>query len=779
MRRQDTLSYQTRLETPLTLVKGARNNEIKGYSTIGKIFELIQDENNKKLVEFSNQLLKAKKTSAPQYRKLKENNCPGFILGHFKERNDNGCAQYTPLLGFDIDNLSTHRIRSLLDKCKESPHIFAAFPSPSHQGMRLLLWCDSTQQTHKVMYKAGCEYLSNVFNLPTKRTETGYIDTSTKNLSRIWFYTHVPSENFYINLESTVFVAKRTYPQFGGTKPPTHYIHADSINGISLTEDEKVRLVQGMAKRRNIPDGRNNYIHFFAHLLREHGISEQRVYSECLEYAEPDFTPSEIKDTVRKAVAAAEVGKFSDQQLLRYKMQIEGGQPSKQPEVKQPVNQEMTVENKWSDFRYVGDYFFERIPIINETGRIVGYELVDRQKQTLQNRFPSDFKNLLEHLRKSYYHGFTNRPDNFDYEECYEIKGKRFYNRYSEVLYRPRAGDCTNTLNMIKHIFGEEKVAYNGQEFSRFTLGLDYVQLLLTNPIQKLPVLILYSKERGTGKSTFPIWLNKILGNNSVKVSSDSFSSDFNESFADKLLIYCDETLLDKKPQAERIKDLSTSPVFLVNPKGRKTYTIPFFAKFIFTSNNKNMIYVDKDSERFWIIEVQKLENDDSNFVKKLEQEIPAFLHFIKNRKLVSTKESRMHFHKDLIRTEAFYQTVAENEPKDVVELRESIEELFRALYEEGKNVSEIRMPLKDINQEFFNGRREKKWIKKILIEYFNLKNKDGQPHADPQERGEYFILEKRYNGKFEDDRIIEKGYNGRPYVFKVSDFCPDLVSSS
>lgn len=56
---------------------------------------------------------------------------------------------------------------------------------------------------------------------------------------------------------------------------------------------------------------------------------------------------------------------------------------------------------------------------------------------------------------------------------------------------------------MIEHIFGEQ-----------YELGMDYLQLLYLQPVQKLPILLLVSEERNTGKSTFLNFLKALFQNN-------------------------------------------------------------------------------------------------------------------------------------------------------------------------------------------------------------------------------------------------------------------------
>jgi Family of unknown function (DUF5906) len=136
--------------------------------------------------------------------------------------------------------------------------------------------------------------------------------------------------------------------------------------------------------------------------------------------------------------------------------------------------------------------------------------------------------------------------------------------------------------------------------------------------------------------------------------------------------------LLERKRDAERIKAMSTAKQMSVNPKGSAQYTIDFFCKFIFNSNNKRMIYVSRHDERFWIVKVNPfVGKDNPNLLEEMIAEIPAFIHYLKNRPLSTAQESRMWFHPSLIRTDALEEAVKVNEPQEASDLRERIRDMF------------------------------------------------------------------------------------------------------
>jgi len=418
------------------------------------------------------------------------------------------------------------------------------------------------------------------------------------------------------------------------------------------------------------------------------------------------------------------------------------------------------IAPEWANkVKWIGDDFFELEEVPTAYGD-TQLTLLKRNKSTLVDRYGKHFFKKLP-----YYKGFCNVPDHFNYQQTYND----FYNRYFPFIHQRKKGECDETIKFIQHIFGTQKITYKKEKYSSWELGLDYVKLLLENPTQMLPVLILYSAENATGKSTFGKWLRLIFNHNTVQIGNNDFDSDFNDHYADKLLIICEEALLQRKAQAEKIKSMSTSNRMLVNPKGSKHFEIDFFGKFIFMTNNPKMIYMNQYDERYWVLQVPKPREDNPTLLQKLEKELPAFLYHIKQRELSTTYQSRMWFHHSMIRTEAFRATVQANEPGHARELRKSLQEYF---LDHGDDV--LMMPLKVVNEAFFKGRLEKTWLTELVKDYMGAKPLiDPETGKSKQTRGYYFRTDKEMNLETQviEEKRIKMGWNGRPYVFYRRDF--------
>ncbi len=266
-----------------------------------------------------------------------------------------------------------------------------------------------------------------------------------------------------------------------------------------------------------------------------------------------------------------------------------------------------------------GDYIEEKIPWSYETLR-------------------QDYgKNNLPEIDK--YDGFCIIPDHIDYKQ---VHGK-YLNQYEPINHAPVEGDFPYIRSFLTHIFGEQ-----------LELGLDYLQILYMKPTQMLPILLLVSNERNTGKTTFLRFLKMIFGKNATFNSNEDFRSQFNADWAHRLLVLVDELLLNKMEDTEKIKNLSTAGDYKMEAKGKDRKEIEFFAKFVLCSNNeKNPIIIPKEEVRFWVRKINPIEKDNIYLRSYMMKEIPHFLHFLLNRELSTKNESRMWFNPSLLETSA------------------------------------------------------------------------------------------------------------------------------
>ena len=309
------------------------------------------------------------------------------------------------------------------------------------------------------------------------------------------------------------------------------------------------------------------------------------------------------------------------------------------------------------------------------------------------------------------YDGFCTVPDHVGYKP---IVGK-FLNLYEPISHVPVQGDFPCIRSLVEHIFGEQ-----------YELGMDYLQLLYLYPVQKLPILLLVSEERNTGKSTFLNFLKAVFQNNVTFNTNEDFRSQFNSDWAGKLLIMVDEVLLNRREDSERLKNLSTTLSYKVEAKGKDRDEIGFFAKFVLCSNNERLpVIIDAGETRYWVRKIVPLRSDDTDFLQKLKAEIPTFLHFLQHRQLFTEKESRMWFDPKRLETDALRKIIRSNRNRLEIEMAELLLDIMASV-----DVSSVSFCLNDIIPLLVCSqvKVEKSQVRKVVQECWKLAPASNSP---------------------------------------------------
>ncbi len=386
----------------------------------------------------------------------------------------------------------------------------------------------------------------------------------------------------------------------------------------------------------------------------------------------------------------------------------------------------------------VGTTYYKLI----ERPQISGDKITSLVKWSRETIVQDHGKKIIYDIPK--YDGFCCIPNHLNYQKTVE----NFYNTYNEIPYQPSVSkvsvdEIPFSISFLQHIFGNQ-----------VDLGLDYLKILLENPTQILPILCLVSKERATGKTTFLKWMKEIFGRNMTYIKGDSFNSQFNSDWASMLLIAIDEVFFDRKEITERLKYLSTTNKDKLENKGKDREEIDFFGKFILCSNNEdNFIQIDENEIRFWVLKINPIKLENTEFLQNLISEIPQFLSFLIHRKFHSQKKSRMWFSPDEIKTKALQKLVFKNGNKLEAKIVELLYEFF-----ESNEVQEISVVPQDIlnmlNRMFRQLNFSRNDVRTILKDKWKL---------EPQKNGlTYIRYDIDYSGNFCENNAV-----GR--YFKIS----------
>lgn len=228
----------------------------------------------------------------------------------------------------------------------------------------------------------------------------------------------------------------------------------------------------------------------------------------------------------------------------------------------------------------------------------------------------------------------------------YQKRVGEFYNLYHKLSYLEKMspGEWPTIRALLEHIFGKQ-----------YDCILEYLSVMFQYPEQPLPIILLVSRSRSTGKSTFLHLLKLIFEDNCTSVESSGFRSQFNNSWITKLVVEIDEAFLNKKEDSETIKFLSTSRTTQMESKGKDRKEVRIFLKFVLCSNNvDNPVFIEPEEDRYWCVEVPPLEHHDSDIVEKMKAEIPAFAYFLSKQELHRPRDGgRMWFNTKRLETDA------------------------------------------------------------------------------------------------------------------------------
>lgn len=285
----------------------------------------------------------------------------------------------------------------------------------------------------------------------------------------------------------------------------------------------------------------------------------------------------------------------------------------------------------------------------------------------------------------SKFDNFAIVPDNFDHQP---VIGN-CYNLYHPFPHVPKEGSWEWTEVLMRHVFGDQ-----------YDLGMRYLQVMYLHPTRMLPILVLVSKERQTGKSTFINWINMLFGDNATIISPEDLANSFNYSYATSNVICVEETLIEKVHTVEKLKAMSTGKFISVNQKFVSQYKVPFYGKFILSSNNEDKFArVDQEEIRFFIRKLSTPTTYNHGIEDNLLKEIPAFLHHLTTLPPVDFTRDRTAFTPSELSNKALDSVKKESRSGLYKELKILIEDFF---LNESYGVEEFYADPISIKQKWF-----------------------------------------------------------------------------
>lgn len=320
---------------------------------------------------------------------------------------------------------------------------------------------------------------------------------------------------------------------------------------------------------------------------------------------------------------------------------------------------------------------------------------------------------FIEQLMR--YDDFINEPS---WNGTYQRVLRNCYNLCYPFRWEKKEGPICETVKFLKHVFGGQATPEQNIEGDPFTIALDWLTIFHRDPKQPLPVIVLVSRENETGKSTFMKWLRNLYGpNNAVILSNEEFKMKFNAHYVSKALIMVDEGFLDaeKKSEKERLKKLVTSDTAYIEFKGADLKLINYYAKIIISSNDDDRVMkIEEEENRWFVIKVPRVAKKDPDLERKMEAEMPAWVHFISTREVYHQRKSRLWFQSELIITDQFRKIVENTRNRIDRVFEDWMREQFR-LY----RLPYIKYGINQLVQVFNDMNTNKYKVDKIELRYY------------------------------------------------------------
>ena len=367
------------------------------------------------------------------------------------------------------------------------------------------------------------------------------------------------------------------------------------------------------------------------------------------------------------------------------------------------------------NFIRIRDDYYKIVKRPDKSGKLYK-DLLRLSKTTITDDYT---KGVLKYINK--YDDFTLVASHINYQQV--ING--FYNQYHEVTHKPTQGDYVNIFHILTHIFGESHIDFI----------LDYIQILYTNPNQCLPIILIESEEKNTGKTTFSNLLYWIFQFNAMKLGNGDLHSDFSGFWLQRLLLIVDETSLEKQGVTQMLKRLSTETGKVIsNEKNKAQREVDFIGKFVMLSNDAGKaLPIERGDPRWAVFKAstfaEKGYKDDPQISQKIQQEIPAFLHFLMNRTIIHPLKSRMYFDPEVYRTSQLMLYYDNSISLVAQAIRQLVKDTFAMFPDE----TELRFSITNIMDELKGNIRflEKEKVRKALDIELKIKQSEKKARYD------------------------------------------------
>jgi hypothetical protein len=199
---------------------------------------------------------------------------PAFTISatYKNKRKKENIESYSGLLHLDYDKLDN--VKEVKAKVISIPYTYAAFISPSGNGLKVLVKCNNDMSAHIYTFNALRGYYDSLLGVKS--------DRSVKDILRLCFVSYDP--DLYLNEDAKVF-EHQSYPN----------------NETKSQKDIKWVWDFTSNKQQFIEGNRNKFIHLFACNANRFDYDINETLNYAYTYNDSTFNKEEIERTVKSA----------------------------------------------------------------------------------------------------------------------------------------------------------------------------------------------------------------------------------------------------------------------------------------------------------------------------------------------------------------------------------------------------------------------------------------------------------------------------------------------
>ncbi|MBF9255014.1 DUF3874 domain-containing protein [Pontibacter sp. 172403-2] len=271
-------------------------NQITENLPIGQILRRIQSGVYCSQVEQVRLLLQQGETEAYEQAKksLPAFTPSGIFQGGRKEKH---LQAYSGVIVLDLDKLADEKLAKAKQKSCASPYTYAAFTSPSGNGLKVLVRVTSAAGAHKQAYSQVKEHYELLLGLK--------VDESGSDVTRLCFVSF--DSGLYQNASASVFPVQAAAEPITNTSNKKQLQLGNSRQPQSNTPLSDAEAVYShciaLTKRRYsyAEGGRNSFVHQLACNLNRYGIAQAEALNFLL--CDYNYNEQEVTASVKSAYA--------------------------------------------------------------------------------------------------------------------------------------------------------------------------------------------------------------------------------------------------------------------------------------------------------------------------------------------------------------------------------------------------------------------------------------------------------------------------------------------